>query len=56
MIDSKAVAALLGVSRRSIEDWARAEKIPHYLIGGQYRFDAAEIEAWKQARHVEARV
>jgi excisionase family DNA binding protein len=50
------VAAFLGAKPRTVADWARNGKIPHYLLGGLYRYVPAEIEAWRDKRHVEARV
>jgi excisionase family DNA binding protein len=49
------VAAFLGVKPRTVSDWARERKIPHYLLGGLYRYVPEEIVAWRDAHRVEAR-
>jgi|WetSurMetagenome_2_1015567.scaffolds.fasta_scaffold184360_2 excisionase family DNA binding protein len=53
---TKDVAAFFGVKPRTVADWAKDHKIPHYLLGGLYRYVPAEIEAWRDAHRVEARV
>jgi excisionase family DNA binding protein len=52
---TKDVAAFLGVKPRTVADWAKGKKIPHYLLGGNYRYVPEEIEAWRNAHRVEAR-
>jgi excisionase family DNA binding protein len=46
LVDSKAVAAELGVPRTWVERQARAETIPHVHLGRYIRFDLEEVRAW----------
>lgn len=46
------VAALCGTTDQHIRKLAIEGKIPHYRIGGIYKYAADEIEAWLEARHV----
>ncbi len=43
--DKATVAAIYGVSRRTVENWAKARLIPwQHLATGRVRFDLAEVE------------
>jgi len=43
-LDKKAVARLLGVVPRTVNDWVKEGKIPGYRIGNRFRFKWAEVE------------
>jgi excisionase family DNA binding protein len=49
LIDSEAVAELIGSPRRHVHNLVASRAIPHYKIGGRLRFDRAEILAWIEA-------
>jgi len=40
---AKELAEYLKVSERTVLDLARADKIPHYKVGKQWRFDPSEV-------------
>jgi predicted DNA-binding transcriptional regulator AlpA len=46
LVDSKVVAAELGVPHTWIEAQARAEAIPHVHLGRYVRYDLAEVRDW----------
>jgi excisionase family DNA binding protein len=58
LLTAEELAALLGVQPSWVNKAARAERIPHVLIGRYRRFRWAEIEAWleRQRRGGDARV
>jgi predicted DNA-binding transcriptional regulator AlpA len=45
-IDAQAVAAVLGIPRRSIYHFVRKGTIPHFHIGGCLMFDPGTLAAW----------
>ena len=49
LLDKKSAAALLGVSVRTV-DGLRKKGLPFSLIGGQVRFDEAELAKWVKAQ------
>ena len=49
LLDKKSTAALLGVSVRTV-DGLRKKGLPFSLIGGQVRFDEAELAKWVKAQ------
>jgi PTS system nitrogen regulatory IIA component len=44
------VAKHLGVSERTIYDWAQKGKIPAAKLGNAWRFKRSEINRWKETR------
>jgi excisionase family DNA binding protein len=40
---ASAVAALLNISERGLYRLVESGKVPHYRVGGQLRFDSAEV-------------
>jgi len=44
------LAALLGVSRRSIFDMAKAGRIPSFRVGSSVRFDPHVVAKWLRGR------
>jgi excisionase family DNA binding protein len=44
------VGELLGFAPATIVDWAEAEKIPSFKIGGRLRFRLSEVDAWLEGR------
>lgn len=46
------VAALCGTTPQHIRKLANTGQIPHYRIGGIFKFAADEVEAWLEARHI----
>jgi excisionase family DNA binding protein len=45
-VDSDALAAYLGVSRRTIEDWVHRRDVPFHKVGRLVRFRLSEIDTW----------
>lgn len=43
----------LRLGRTSLYTMVRNREIPCYVIGGEYRFKAEEIDAWLEARKME---
>jgi excisionase family DNA binding protein len=50
LLDAHEAAALLKVPHTWVLAEARAERLPAIRLGRYVRFDAAELEAWWQAR------
>lgn len=50
LIDAGQAADLLGVPTTWVLAEARADRIPHVRLGRYVRFEAAQLEAWWQAR------
>ena len=50
LLTASEVAELLGFSPATIVDWAEADKIPSYKLGGRLRFRSSEVEAWLEDR------
>jgi excisionase family DNA binding protein len=47
------LAHMFDMSEATIRRWARQRRLPHFLSpGGQYRFDAAEIQILVEQRSV----
>jgi len=51
-LTSADAAERIGTNEPHIRRMAREGLIPHYKIGGRYRFDPAELDAWLEAAHV----
>lgn len=49
-VGSDDVCRYLGLARSTLYDYRRRGLIPHYRIGGRYRFRLDEVEDWMQAR------
>lgn len=39
------IAAMCGVSQRTVHRWMKARKIPYIRIGNVYRFNRADVDA-----------
>jgi len=50
MLSTAEVAARTGYAPRSIWRWIKMKKIAAYRIGGEYRFEAAELQRFLEAR------
>lgn len=55
LICATAVAALLGISSRTVYDLVYSGRLTVYLVGGSLRFDPADVEAFKQSCRRQAR-
>lgn len=44
-----AVAAMLGISPRTVYDLAASGRLPSYRIGGSIRFDPDEVQRFKES-------
>ena len=49
-VGADAVCEYLGLARSTLYDYRKRGLIPHYRIGGRYRFRLDEVEDWMQAR------
>lgn len=52
---ARAVADLLCISQRLVNDLAQRGDLPHFRIGGAVRFSRADVEAYVRSCRVEAR-
>lgn len=43
MMNATDMAKRLGVSKYTVEQWARTNRIPAYKVGRWWRFDEAEV-------------
>lgn len=50
------IAESFGVSEKVVEDWIRAEGLPHTEDGGRLLFDRAQVAAWAATRGLAAQV
>lgn len=50
LIDAKQAGELLGVPASWVLAQARADRIPHVRLGRYVRFEADELEQWRQTR------
>jgi len=46
------LAEYLKVTRRTIYDWLKANKIPAVKLVGQWRFQKEKIDAWIEGRSI----
>jgi PTS system nitrogen regulatory IIA component len=46
------VARLLGVSEKTVYRWMNERNLPAHKLGGQFRFNRAELAAWATAQKV----
>jgi len=46
LLATREVAALLGVSRRTVCLWTQLGKLPGLRVGGQWRFRQRALERW----------
>jgi hypothetical protein len=51
LIDISLASQLLGLSEMSLQLAAKHGLIPHYAIGGQLRFEPAELNRWIRQHH-----
>jgi excisionase family DNA binding protein len=49
LLTARELADLLGFSASTIVDWAAADKLPGFRIGGRLRFRLSEVEAVLEA-------
>jgi excisionase family DNA binding protein len=54
MIDSKAVARLIGSTERHVWSLCANRLIPHYKVGGKLRFNRGEVLDWLEKQKREA--
>ena len=53
LVGKEEVAAILGIEPRTLDNWASLGKGPIYAkIGGQRRYDLADVRAWVEAQKV----
>ena len=45
-------AQRIGTNDQHVRKLCREDRIPHYRVGGLYRFDPDELDAWLAASHV----
>ena len=50
LLTTRQLADVLGFAAGTVVDWAEAEKIPAFKIGGRLRFRLSEVEAWLRNR------
>jgi excisionase family DNA binding protein len=49
LLTRKEVAARFGVDVRTIDNWRRRYRMPHYRIGGQVRFVGSQVDTWMKS-------
>jgi len=53
LLDKDAVASILGVEPRTLDNWATLKQGPTYVkVGGKRMYDPADIREWVEARKV----
>jgi len=53
LLDTKEVAAAIGLNVKTLENWRIAGNGPRYIkVGRLVKYDIVDIEAWKNARRV----
>ena len=52
MVNDRAAAELLGISRHTVRKLVREKALPHFKIGRRTVFDAGELSVWLRARRV----
>ena len=50
LVTARQLAELLGFSSATIVDWAEADKLPAFKIGGRLRFRESEVLAWLETQ------
>ena len=53
LITAMQVAEELGVSPKTVYDWAELRKIPSYKLGKCLRFKLQEVEQWVEKNRIE---
>jgi len=51
----KDVSRLFNISDKTVYRWIQADNLPHYRIGGQYRFSYSELLEWAAAHGAKIR-
>ena len=46
LLDSREAAALLRMHHKTLERWARHERVPGYFYNGKWFFRASELDEW----------
>lgn len=54
LLTARQVGAYLGFSPATIVDWAEADKLPAFKVGGRLRFRRSEVEAWLEQKRAGA--
>jgi len=49
MITTHDVAAMIGIKETTVRNLVKRKELPAYRIGGEFRFDKAEIIEWIDA-------
>ena len=50
LLDASEVAERLGFAAGTIVDWAEAETLPAFKLGGRLRFRESEVLAWLETQ------
>ena len=50
LLNAREVGAYLGFKPATIVDWAEADKLPTFKVGGRLRFRLSEVEAWLEEK------
>jgi excisionase family DNA binding protein len=54
LLTARQVGAYLGFSPATIVDWAEADKLPAFKVGGRLRFRLSDLEAWLETKRTGA--
>jgi excisionase family DNA binding protein len=54
LLTARELGLLLGFSAATIVDWAEANKLPAFKIGGRLRFRESEVLAWLETKRAGA--
>jgi excisionase family DNA binding protein len=54
LLCARQLGELLGFSAATIVDWAEADKVPAFKIGGRLRFRESEVLAWLETKRAGA--
>jgi excisionase family DNA binding protein len=54
LLTARQVGAYLGFSPATIVDWAEADKLPAFTVGGRLRFRLSDLEAWLETKRTGA--
>lgn len=52
LMTTRQVAGWLGLTERTVRDWAWGEKIPALNLSGEWRFSRAALRRWLDERGV----
>jgi excisionase family DNA binding protein len=54
LLTARQVATYLGFKPATIVDWAEADKLPAFKVGGRLRFRLSEVETWLEQKRTGA--